>query len=67
MRFYKNNTNHMIRTGDPDPTYGPEETGCVFCGWVDDGGVEYSHLIWAPDCRAVEGGLEGGWLCMECD
>jgi hypothetical protein len=60
MRYWKDNEHWMIRDGESDPVYDPMPYGCESCGWLDEGGVAESDLLWQPPPHC-------GWLCMECD
>jgi hypothetical protein len=55
---WNGNPHWMRRVGEEAPTHDPAG-GCESCGWVEDGGIRESDLIWSPAACA--------WLCMDCD
>jgi hypothetical protein len=62
---WKGNPNHMLigHNGGCHPTHDPPKSGCESCGYVEEDGVENTHLAWAAD---PAWSYFGQWLCMEC-
>lgn len=63
MWHWKDNPHWMVRDGDEQPAHDPGEYddnhACEGCGWIADGGVAESDVIYDAELDI--------WLCMGCD